>query len=118
MALMVAVLASPRWQSECLPHVFTAMHKANDSDYYRVIEGVLRSLNNLLERLHQSFFLYLLPATDRYVSIGLYMPPFGLIVLPLLLKVHTPPPSLCWFLPHRLTVCFVISGTVSLVPLC
>ena len=27
----------------------------------RVVEGVFRSLNNLLERLHQSFFFYLLP---------------------------------------------------------
>ena len=47
-----------------------------------------RSLNNLLERFHQSFFFYLLPATDRYVSIGLYMPPFGLLALPIIIKVH------------------------------
>jgi len=31
---------------------------------------MFRSLNNLLERFHQSFFFYLLPSTDRYVSIG------------------------------------------------
>lgn len=30
----------------------------------------MRSLNNLLERFHQSYFFYLLPSTDRYVSIG------------------------------------------------
>lgn len=52
----------------------------------RVIEGIFRSLNNLLERFHQSFFFYLLPSTDRYVSIGLYMPPFGLLVLPVAIK--------------------------------
>lgn len=52
----------------------------------RVVEGVFRSLNNLLERFHQSFFFYLLPSTDRYVSIGLYMPPFGLLVLPVAIK--------------------------------
>ncbi|XP_013790376.1 glycosylphosphatidylinositol anchor attachment 1 protein-like [Limulus polyphemus] len=52
----------------------------------RVIEGVFRSLNNLLERFHQSFFFYLLPSTRRYVSIGLYMPAFGLIAAPLLIK--------------------------------
>ncbi|XP_076469797.1 GPI-anchor transamidase component GPAA1-like [Babylonia areolata] len=45
----------------------------------RVVEGIFRSLNNLLERFHQSFFFYLLPSTDRYISIGIYMPPFGLI---------------------------------------
>lgn len=36
----------------------------------------MRSLNNLLERFHQSFFFYLLPSPTRYVSIGVYMPPF------------------------------------------
>ncbi len=45
----------------------------------RVMEGVFRSLNNLLERFHQSFFFYLLPASDRYVSIGMYMPGFGFL---------------------------------------
>ncbi len=43
----------------------------------RVVEGVFRSLNNLLERFHQSFFFYLLPSSNRYVSIGRYMIPFG-----------------------------------------
>jgi hypothetical protein len=38
-------------------------------------------LNNLLERFHQSFFFYLLPAPIRYVSIGLYMPPFCCLLL-------------------------------------
>ncbi|PVD20704.1 hypothetical protein C0Q70_18863 [Pomacea canaliculata] len=53
----------------------------------RVTEGIFRSLNNLLERFHQSFFFYLLPATDRYVSIGLYMPPFGLMVAAAAIKI-------------------------------
>ncbi|KFM78527.1 Glycosylphosphatidylinositol anchor attachment 1 protein, partial [Stegodyphus mimosarum] len=39
----------------------------------RVLEGVVRSLNNLLEKFHQSFFFYLLPSVRNYVSIGLYM---------------------------------------------
>ena len=34
------------------------------------MEGVIRSLNNLQERFHQSFFFYLMPATNRYISIG------------------------------------------------
>ncbi|KAL4892665.1 Gaa1-like protein [Aspergillus ambiguus] len=40
----------------------------------RTIEGLCRSLNNLLEHLHQSFFFYLLMQTNRFVSIGTYLP--------------------------------------------
>lgn len=40
----------------------------------RVAEGTFRSLNNLLEHLHQSFFFYLLVQRDRFVSIGTYLP--------------------------------------------
>lgn len=40
----------------------------------RVIEGSFRSLNNLLEHLHQSFFFYLLMQRERFVSIGTYLP--------------------------------------------
>jgi len=46
----------------------------------RALEGIMRSLNNLQERFHQSFFFYLLPATNRYISIGVYMPPFALMI--------------------------------------
>ncbi|KAL4235222.1 Glycosylphosphatidylinositol anchor attachment 1 protein [Mactra antiquata] len=49
----------------------------------RIIEGIYRSLNNLLERFHQSFFFYILPGTQRYVSIGLYMIPFAIISIAL-----------------------------------
>lgn len=45
----------------------------------RVIEGTFRSLNNLLEHLHQSFFFYLLMHRDRFVSIGTYLPSAMLI---------------------------------------
>lgn len=40
----------------------------------RTIEGVCRSLNNLLEHFHQSFFFYLMMQTNRFVSIGTYLP--------------------------------------------
>ena len=40
----------------------------------RTVESICRSLNNLLEHLHQSFFFYLLMQTDRFVSIGTYLP--------------------------------------------
>ncbi|KAL4959445.1 GPI-anchor transamidase subunit GAA1 [Aspergillus stella-maris] len=45
----------------------------------RTIEGLCRSLNNLLEHLHQSFFFYLLMQTHRFVSIGTYLPSAMLI---------------------------------------
>ncbi|KAI1301930.1 Glycosylphosphatidylinositol anchor attachment 1 protein [Halotydeus destructor] len=51
----------------------------------RVIEGVFRSLNNLLEKFNRSYWFYLLPSTRRYVSIGFYMIAFGLMAVPLLL---------------------------------
>ncbi|OXV09155.1 hypothetical protein Egran_03082 [Elaphomyces granulatus] len=40
----------------------------------RTVESLCRSLNNLLEHLHQSFFFYLLMQANRFVSIGTYMP--------------------------------------------
>jgi len=40
----------------------------------RATEGIFRSLNNLLEHLHQSFFFYLLMQANRFVSIGTYLP--------------------------------------------
>ncbi|CAM8934020.1 unnamed protein product [Rhodiola kirilowii] len=49
----------------------------------RLIEGVVRSVNNLLEKFHQSFFLYLLTSSGKFVSVGVYMIAFGLIVAPL-----------------------------------
>ncbi|CAJ2665309.1 unnamed protein product [Trifolium pratense] len=49
----------------------------------RLIEGVIRSVNNLLEKFHQSFFLYLLTSSSKFVSVGVYMIPFALLVAPL-----------------------------------
>ncbi|KAL2356065.1 GPI transamidase component Gaa1 [Cryomyces antarcticus] len=40
----------------------------------RTVESLFRSLNNLLEHLHQSFFFYLLMHANRFVSIGTYLP--------------------------------------------
>ncbi|XP_038616179.1 glycosylphosphatidylinositol anchor attachment 1 protein [Tachyglossus aculeatus] len=47
----------------------------------KTFEGLFRKLNNLLERLHQSYFFYLLPSLSRFVSIGLYMPAAGFLLL-------------------------------------
>ncbi|TGZ85212.1 Glycosylphosphatidylinositol:protein transamidase, GAA1 component [Ascodesmis nigricans] len=40
----------------------------------RLLESLFRSLNNLLEHFHQSFFFYLLLGARRFVSIGTYLP--------------------------------------------
>ncbi len=47
----------------------------------RVIEGTVRSVNNLVERFHQSFYYYLLVNPYQFISIGNYMISLGLIVL-------------------------------------
>ena len=39
----------------------------------------------MLERFHQSFFYYVLPSSSRYVSIGMYMPGFGVLAAGLVL---------------------------------
>lgn len=52
----------------------------------KIIEGVVRSLNNLLERFHQSYFFYLIISYDRFVSIGDYMPCIALMAGALLVK--------------------------------
>ncbi|XP_028785822.1 glycosylphosphatidylinositol anchor attachment 1 protein [Neltuma alba] len=49
----------------------------------KLIEGVVRSVNNLLEKFHQSFFLYLLTSPSKFVSVGVYMISFALLVAPL-----------------------------------
>ncbi|WAQ89314.1 hypothetical protein PtA15_11A1 [Puccinia triticina] len=46
-----------------------------------IVESSLRSLNNLLERLHQSFFLYLLQSEARFLSVAMYL------IVPLLIGV-------------------------------
>ncbi|KAI1262007.1 Gaa1-like protein [Xylariaceae sp. FL1019] len=47
----------------------------------RLVEGTFRSLNNLLEHLHQSFFFYLLINRERFVSIGTYLPSAMLVAI-------------------------------------
>ncbi|KAI5299075.1 Glycosyl phosphatidyl inositol protein transamidase complex subunit, partial [Ascosphaera pollenicola] len=63
----------------------------------RTIESIVRSLNNLLEHLHQSFFFYILMQSNRFVSIGTYLPSamliagnFTIMAIALWLKSGTP----------------------------
>jgi glycosylphosphatidylinositol transamidase len=47
----------------------------------KTIESLFRSLNNLLEHFHQSFFFYLLLQDKRFVSIGTYLPSAMMIAI-------------------------------------
>ena len=52
-----------------------------------MLEGIFRSLNNLLEKLHHSEFYYLTPSRDTFLSLGRYLPPLGLLLAPMILEV-------------------------------
>jgi len=54
----------------------TAIGEGHEDEmaFGRVVESVTRSINNLLEKFHQSFFFYLLLQNTRFVSIGTYLP--------------------------------------------
>ncbi|KAH8289829.1 hypothetical protein KR054_011568 [Drosophila jambulina] len=54
----------------------------------KAIEGIARSLNNLLERFHQSFFFYVIVNNDRYISIGDYMPALVALVACAFVKAY------------------------------
>ncbi|KAL8942002.1 MAG: hypothetical protein Q9211_001576 [Gyalolechia sp. 1 TL-2023] len=47
----------------------------------RCVESTFRSLNNLMEHFHQSFFFYLLMQAQRFVSIGTYLPSAMLVAV-------------------------------------
>ncbi|XP_076000811.1 GPI-anchor transamidase component GPAA1 [Genypterus blacodes] len=85
-------------------------YKTDVTTVGRLLEGMYRKLNNLLERLHQSYFFYLMPSLSHFVSIGYYMPAFGLLAVILLLRaldlwvqLGAPPPR-------------AEDGTVEIVP--
>ncbi|KAF7255046.1 hypothetical protein EG68_09204 [Paragonimus skrjabini miyazakii] len=65
----------------------TTKESRQSTNVGKLVEGVLRSLNNLQERLHQSFWYYLLPNPLRYISIGVYMPPVLILIGSLLIKI-------------------------------
>jgi len=46
----------------------------------RIPEAIFRSVNNLLEKFHQSFFFYFLLAPRNFVSIGTYLPAAILVI--------------------------------------
>lgn len=98
-------------------------------------------MNNLLEKFHHSYFLYFLTAPNKFVSVGIYMIPFALLVAPLPIVaaalfsasktngsnltdipnkvVEADNESDSWKWIHAAKVVFMIhiwAGTVSLIP--
>ena len=59
----------------CMGRLVFSLCCAEKVDKYinRVVESTLRSLNNLLERFHQSFFLYIMTSTGTFISVGNYL---------------------------------------------
>lgn len=58
-------------------HIFSMIDRLIFSD--RIVESTLRTTNNLLERLHASFFFYILTTPDRFLKIGSFLPSAVLI---------------------------------------
>lgn len=54
---------------------------ADITTFGRIAESTLRSVNNLLEHFHQSFFFYFLLAPKNFVSIGTYLPAVLLVAI-------------------------------------
>jgi len=81
---------------------------------FQRIESVVRSLNNLEERLHHGFFLYMLMTLDHFVSIGEYAITLALftachmcIALPAFHKV-----VLDWFIIYLVCACALVVGVL------
>ncbi|KAH9035501.1 Gaa1-like protein [Lactarius pseudohatsudake] len=58
------------------PHGFHALG--------RTIESTLRTMNNLLERLHASFFFYIMTTPSSFLKIGSYLPSVVLVAASLM----------------------------------
>lgn len=52
----------------------------------RVVEGTVRSMNNLIESLHHSFFIYFLASPVKYHGFEDFLPNLWLFVAPLVLQ--------------------------------
>lgn len=65
-----------------LPLVVTPSRRVSIRESLRAIELVVRALSNLEEKLHQSFFLYVLPSPTTFVSVGEYYYPVALAISP------------------------------------
>lgn len=59
---------------------------ADVTQFGRIVDSTFRSVNNLLEKFHQSFFFYLLLSPTHFVSIGTYLPSAILVAVSFVLS--------------------------------
>ncbi|KAF0981596.1 hypothetical protein FDP41_012253 [Naegleria fowleri] len=84
---LISIPTGPHgWFRKQLTHALTitnsivpssSMNKSLNQTFYllgRVVEITIRSLNNLIEQLHQSFFLYYLVSSQHYYGFEHYLP--------------------------------------------
>ncbi|KAJ1469544.1 hypothetical protein T484DRAFT_1851325 [Baffinella frigidus] len=64
----------------------TGHHGAFKPFRVEAVEALTRILSNILERLHQSFFLYLLTSEKKYLPPEVFLAPAGALLAPLLLR--------------------------------
>jgi hypothetical protein len=79
----------------------------------QVVEMVVRSCSNLLERLHHSYTLYLQTSDSRFVTVDTYIVPLVALLLALLLQV-----SCCALRQRRGPVADACSAVVVAPPSC
>ncbi|KAK6107007.1 Gaa1-like GPI transamidase component family protein [Brugia pahangi] len=97
-------------------HVKSVMEgHASLTDLGRICEGALRSLNNILEKFHQSYFLYIMTDIRHFLSVAYYMPALGLILFPLLILALRE-----WFRLKEFTFpnSFVLLHVIGIVQYC
>lgn len=69
-----AMFSGYRIDAVTLRAVFNSEFNNDITTFGRICESTARSINNLLEHFHQSFFFYLLLGTNYFVSIASYLP--------------------------------------------
>lgn len=62
------------WQIQAVTLKAVGTGGPDITQFGRIVDLTLRSVNNLLEKFHQLFFFYLLLAPTHFVSIGTYLP--------------------------------------------
>lgn len=85
----------------------------------RIPEAVFRSVNNLLEKFHQSFFFYLLMAPRNFVSISSYLPSAVILsvsyaVVALDSAINNPYVGISFVSPYTLYAFMILSVTIIL----
>lgn len=78
----------------------------------RSLELMVRSLSNLEEKLHQSFFLYVLPTTNTFISVGEYYYAVALILMPAIVHLLVIAATTCGF---RLAFAWIVWLFVELM---